>query len=287
MLGATGVGKSSLCNLLCGNSEAFEVNDGYDSVTQETQVVSFRYTNTNKELQFEIIDSPGFFDTNIVLQKINKVEAFARDIEKCIDLTKSGISVFLFVIPVGRLLPSYHKSIQFMRDYFNKDASNHVIFVFSKCRGQSVDTILQRMRSNSGKRGLATDLVLNYLSLIDNKCVSSECYMSDDNKRQCRDKILSKIYDIHAEHGLFYRNVMWEAFQEQKRRYKRMSYKYYTAVLTGGVLAVGMGLKYYSLHKKQEETEARNDAVLNILTAVLIKPSFGREIVQSFFSELK
>ena len=75
--------------------------------------MSFKYQIDDELTDFEIIDS-----------------AFNKDIEKCIGLTKSGISAFLFLIPMGRLLPSYQKSIEFMRDYFNKSASSHVIYVF-------------------------------------------------------------------------------------------------------------------------------------------------------------
>ena len=81
-MGTTGVGKSTLCNLLCGNAERFEVNDDPDSVTQETHQTAFNYEINNQELQFEIIDCPGFFDTKGVFQKMNRIEAFKSDIKK-------------------------------------------------------------------------------------------------------------------------------------------------------------------------------------------------------------
>ena len=90
--------------------------------------------------------------------------------------------------------------------------------------------------------------------------------MDENKKRQCRDTILKQIYSIHQEHGLFYSNVMWEAFQKERRKYRIVKYKFYIAILTGGVFAAGLGLKYYNLKKESDDSKNRLDNAIWILS---------------------
>eukprot|EP01083_Nonionella_stella_P252830 870675_1 len=145
VIGATGAGKSQLCNLLCNDANKFEVNDDPDSCTTEITSNTFKYEIDGKQLTFQVIDYPGFFDTEGVLSKVkgyfntvpHKLAVVYENIQKCVELKNKQISVFLFVVPNMRLTTDYQKSIEFMKDYFIQKASKHVMYVFSKSKGKT------------------------------------------------------------------------------------------------------------------------------------------------------
>eukprot|EP01084_Bolivina_argentea_P018673 34738_1 len=58
VIGATGAGKSQLCNLLCDIPQQFEVNDDPDSCTKEIKSHTFGYRIEGKDLRFQVIDCP-------------------------------------------------------------------------------------------------------------------------------------------------------------------------------------------------------------------------------------
>merc|ERR1711884_555204 len=68
ILGATGVGKSSLANVLIGQPPdcdncTFAVCPGGDSCTKETKYAIGNWTG-NASLEFTIVDTPGFGDSD-------------------------------------------------------------------------------------------------------------------------------------------------------------------------------------------------------------------------------
>eukprot|EP01083_Nonionella_stella_P064043 166579_1 len=256
VIGATGAGKSQLCNLLCDIPQQFEVNDDPDSCTKEIKSHTFHHRIEGKDLRFQVIDCPGFFDTDTVLSTAKRffntvphqLSVIHENIQKCIDLKNKQISVFLFVVPgVGRLNTDFRKSIEFMRDYFIQKASKHVIYVFSKAKGKTEEDIMRTLRANKRNKKQASTLILDYLMKINNNCVTTECERAGVNFNQMRDKVLRKIYESHRTNGVCEGAVMWNSIQEQQKIINRQTYKYYAAVaLTWGlgVGCMGLGYKY-------------------------------------------
>ena len=68
ILGETGTGKSSLCNVLAGkgpNSDLFPVSDGTTSCTQENVYQHIKFGGDREfELDVTVIDTKGFDDSN-------------------------------------------------------------------------------------------------------------------------------------------------------------------------------------------------------------------------------
>eukprot|EP01083_Nonionella_stella_P180156 641661_1 len=258
VIGATGAGKSQLCNLLCGIPQQFEVNDDPDSCTKEIQSHTFRYQIEGNDLRFQVIDCPGFFDTRNVLSTTksffnavpHQLAVIHQNIQRCMELKNKQISVFLFLVPWGQRLTEdnqFRKSIAFMRDYFIQKASKHVIYVFSKSKGKTEEDIMCILRENKRNNKKASALILDYLMKINNNCVTTECERAGVNFNQMRDKVLRKIYESHRTNGVCEGAVMWNSIQEQQKIINRQTYKYYAAVaLTWGlgVGCMGLGYKY-------------------------------------------
>ncbi len=59
MLGATGSGKSTFCNLLA-DSNSFKIGHGFDYCTKTFHAEQFEYN----DIHYEIVDSLGLFDTS-------------------------------------------------------------------------------------------------------------------------------------------------------------------------------------------------------------------------------
>eukprot|EP01084_Bolivina_argentea_P157323 274158_1 len=263
VLGATGVGKSSLCNLISA-SDIFEVNDGLESCTQQPISTEFYYTINNKQCHFKVTDFEGWFGANRELLGENRIQQFLNVVKRSTDITRYGISAILLLIPVGRLCNSYIDSIKFMKKYFGGNLSKHIILVFSKCNGKSVNTHLQQIIHNANvKQSAASKLVLDYLESIGNKCVATECAFGDTNI--CREELLLKIHQIHQMKGICNGNVMLQAFgrmeadirmqreearrQREEARIQRVKQKRYK--ITGFIMFVVilcMSYKYKQLN---------------------------------------
>ena len=61
MIGATGSGKSSSCNTICGQRDKFAVSSGLDGHTYETKGILTPWFGKGDEEIF-IIDTPGLGD---------------------------------------------------------------------------------------------------------------------------------------------------------------------------------------------------------------------------------
>ena len=79
ILGATGVGKSSLANVLVGrdknyngrqfSSGCFKVSTGLDSITKETCADQGYWLGNTSSTRFTVIDTPGFGDSLLAEEK--------------------------------------------------------------------------------------------------------------------------------------------------------------------------------------------------------------------------
>eukprot|EP01084_Bolivina_argentea_P219776 372649_1 len=265
VLGATGAGKSTICNLLCGNINQFEVNDfGMDSKTQEISSATFSYSMNNEQLLFEVIDTPGFFDTQhetAIDKTIHTMKTFAKDIRRCRELTVNGIDVFLLVIPMGPLTDVHKNTIKFMKTYFDKEACKHVILVISKSKGYNIEILLQNIKNKQKQQKAASDVLMQFLEIIDERCIATECEKDDHISKQSRQTILNAVRARVLANKASYYGDMWKEFEtkyKELRRKRRIYYKMANVGIFSILTVASIAFKYRDEKMEVESTQARD-----------------------------
>lgn len=182
VLGASGVGKSSLCNFL-SDSDEFKVGGGFDSCTQQSSSHMFTYQINHNDIHFEITDTPGWFDADG--ERLPSVQVMLNKINQCLSISNGGITAYFIVVPFERISIDTEQAIYFMRDCFDSSQLKHVYMVFTKCNGNSVDEILESLLAQKSKGRKASGLVYNYAQQINEQCfavdtnVDGKCIVSD------------------------------------------------------------------------------------------------------------
>ena len=145
IIGKTGTGKSSLCNVLTGNpfnSDIFPVSSEADSCTQKTKFCD-AFFNGNKEMPVSIIDTIGFDDP----ATDNDAETVAELVEK---LKNACDHVNCFVLAVNgqnpRLDGSLVGMIRLFDGIFGEQFWKQMIVVFT-IMAMDQKSVKKRMRT--------------------------------------------------------------------------------------------------------------------------------------------
>ncbi len=72
-----------------------------------------------------VIDTPGFFCTNLFPQELS------REFARSVFLSAPGVHAFLFVVPFGRFTKQEEDILKKVKGVFGKDVLKHVILLFT------------------------------------------------------------------------------------------------------------------------------------------------------------
>ena len=135
VVGKTGCGKSSLCNMIIGRScKEFTSATSLSSVTKEVshQITLFERKG-DKPLLVAIFDTMGLFDTSMMsnLKIMKRVKQYANT------YAPSGVNLILFVFKNGRFTPEEKEAFDFVAKRFGREISGISALVITHCDAQS------------------------------------------------------------------------------------------------------------------------------------------------------
>ena len=226
VLGASGVGKSSLCNFLC-DSSVFKIGDGFDSCTQQPKTYAFIHDIDNKSVHYEITDTPGWFDAD--QERLPSVHTMLKKINECIKISETGITAFFICVPFERISIDTEQSIYFMRDCFDSTQLKHVWLIFTKCKKiTNIQVILEQLLQQKNRGRKASGLVYNYTQIINEQCFATDTLIDDEKQlSQTRDNILKEMNLIYHEYGMIPDGVFQTAQRNYQSEIDRLSKKYH------------------------------------------------------------
>ncbi|XP_067298654.1 GTPase IMAP family member 8-like [Pseudorasbora parva] len=115
LIGKSEAGKSSIGNVILGR-EAFK-----ESSTRESEIQRGRVEDRN----ISIIDTPGFFNTQLTDEEMKK------QMMKSLDLAHPGPHVFLLIIRIDKFTENVEKIVKKIHEHFGKEAFRFTMVLFT------------------------------------------------------------------------------------------------------------------------------------------------------------
>ncbi|XP_029610119.1 uncharacterized protein LOC115194514 isoform X3 [Salmo trutta] len=137
LLGKTGGGKSSAGNTIFGQDDVFLSDSSSTSSTQKCKA----QTKNIKGRNITLIDTPGFFDTDIPEEELKP------KIVKCITECAPGPHAFLIVLKVERYTVHENEAIAKIETYFSPEAFKYATVLFThgdQLNGLTIEKFVQQ-----------------------------------------------------------------------------------------------------------------------------------------------
>uniref|UniRef100_A0A674A4J2 AIG1-type G domain-containing protein n=1 Tax=Salmo trutta TaxID=8032 RepID=A0A674A4J2_SALTR len=137
LLGKTGGGKSSAGNTIFGQDDVFLSDSSSTSSTQKCKA----HTKNIKGRNITLIDTPGFFDTDIPEEELKP------KIVKCITECAPGPHAFLIVLKVERYTVHENEAVAKIETYFSPEAFKYATVLFThgdQLNGLTIEKFVQQ-----------------------------------------------------------------------------------------------------------------------------------------------
>ncbi|CAF1243553.1 unnamed protein product [Didymodactylos carnosus] len=187
VLGKTGTGKSSFGNTVLAR-EQFEADCAFESITTRCSVGLRVFNDKN----WVIVDTPGFFDTKLPKQQVQ------REVAGSYQITAPGPHVFLVVVELGRFTEEEERAVEWITKIFGDRAVDYCIIIFTH-----LDKIIKAKKKKTVDKYLqnANPALIKLLDKCDNRYIAVDNTASDDAKEQTLKDLSDKISKMIAKNG--------------------------------------------------------------------------------------